>query len=391
MYPWPSVDMEALRNHRFGTVADLMARLGVDHLVLTGADHIRYVSDFRALLANEPDWFVVVVGADGASDALVPYTDEVHERPDPGLRRLTSIGPLLSWSAALGSPATWVRHVAALIRRRGARRVGYDTLDARLLADLRAELTEVTFTSIGEELHLLRQVKHPLEVELIEAACRVNADAMEAALAVAAVGATDHDLLAAAMHHQQAAGVELVTHSVCNVRKGSGDWFASGARLRAGDAFFFDIGCHGVGGYGSDAARTGFVGEPHPIVLSAFRHLLTAHELAQSLVRPGVRASTVQTQVNDYLTGHGLGTTPYAVGHGVGLRICELPTIYHADLMDRDVTFENGHVIAVEPETSVEVDGQLVVMKVEDDFVIENGTLRTLTTPSSLDELIRDG
>lgn len=388
MYVWPVVDGDALRSHRFEVTKGLMANRSVDQLLLTGADHIRYATDFRSHLTNEPDWFVMIVDSEGQSDVFVPYVDEVISAPDPLLPGLAAMHPLSSWSPALGSPRYWVTQIAAELRRRGAHHVGYDTVDYRLLSDLERELPGVRFTSLGEDLYLARQLKHPIEVELIEAACRVNTGALEKALSIAAAGQTDHDILATAMHYQQAAGVENVTHSVCNLRRGSGDWFASGARLRDGDAFFFDIGCYGLGGYASDAARTGFIGEPRPEVLRAFQHLIAAHDLAQSLVRPGVRPSEVQRAVNSYLTGHSLGSTPYAVGHGIGLRICELPNINDSSRMDRDLVFESGHVIALEPETSVEVDGQLVVVKIEDNFVLEGSTLRALTIAPTVEQLI---
>ena len=77
-----------------------------------------------------------------------------------------------------------------------------------------------------------------------------------------------------------------------------------------------------------------------------------AHQIAQETAQPGTKASAIAEAVNAYLTGHQLGHTPYAVGHGIGLRICELPTIYNPRLMDRDTILQAGHVIALEPETS---------------------------------------
>jgi len=379
MYAWPEVDTPALRAHRVARTAEVMAAHRVDHLLLVGADHIRYATDFRAHLTNEPDWFVVVVDAAAETDVWVPYVDESIDDPDPALPHLRRMHPLPSWSPATGNPVRWIESITEGLRRRGVRRVGHDTIDSTLLEGLRANLPHVEFVPLSVELHRMRLVKHPIEIELLEAASRVNAGGLEAALAAGQVGATDHDVLAAAMRYQQAAGVEFVTHSVCNLRKGSGDWFAYGARFREGDPFFLDIGCYGAGGYASDAARTGFVGEPHPLVAKAFAHLEAAHQLAQELAVPGARASAIQAGVNDYLTGHGLGHTPYAVGHGVGLRICELPTLHRPDRMDADVLLEVGHVIALEPETSVEVDGKLVVLKVEDNFVVEANGVRQLT------------
>jgi Xaa-Pro aminopeptidase len=120
---------------------------------------------------------------------------------------------------------------------------------------------------------------------------------------------------------------------------------------------------YGLGGYGSDAARTGFVGEPAPTVRRAHDTLLEAHELAQSLIRPGVRASTVQSEVEQFLAGCGLRGTPYGIGHGVGLRICELPTIFVPRYQDEDAVFTEGEVIALEPEVTLVEEDHETVMK----------------------------
>jgi Xaa-Pro aminopeptidase len=391
MFAWPEVDRAALRAHRHGRVRGLMDERGLDQLLLTGPDQIRYATDYRAQIISEAyDWFAVVVDAAGEADVFGPSVGETVLAPLPDeLPHVRAEHPLPSWSPAIGHPEFWVRSVAGELSRRGARRVGYEGLDPFLLDGLRAALPQVAFEGIGLDLFLLRQVKHPIEVELIEAAARVNAGAMQAALDVAAVGMTDHDLLATANAFAQSAGAEFLSHAVCNLRKGSGDWFAHGARIKPGDAFFFDIGCYGRGGYASDAARTGFVGEPPAAVARAYEVLLEAYDAVVAAARPGVRASELVATVNGHLRGHGLGETPYAIGHGVGLRGCELPTLHRPELVDRDPALVEGMTIALEPETSVEVDGRVIVIKVEDNFVVEANGLRRLTEPVALEQVVR--
>lgn len=380
MHAWPKVDPAELRRERWGKTAELMAGLGLDHLLLTSFDAIRYATDYRTLIIAEGfDWFAAVVGAEGDCEVLVPWVDEVLPDPDPALPWVRALHPLPSWTPALPHRGFWVRALAGVLRTRGARRIGVDMLDAALLEGLRGELPEASFTSIATELYDLRLRKDAAEIELLAAASAVNSRAAEAALQAARPGVLDHDVLAAAMASLQRAGVEYLSHSLCNVRRGSGTWFAVGNELREGEAFFFDIGCYGAGGYASDMARVGFVGEPPGAVREAHRRLLEAHRIGEEVARPGVRASEIQGAVNGYLERHGMPITPYSVGHGIGLRACELPTIHRADRMDRDQRLAEGMVIALEPETAVEVDGRLVVLKVEDDYVVEADGLRRLT------------
>ncbi|UOQ59147.1 M24 family metallopeptidase [Leucobacter rhizosphaerae] len=389
LYRWPATDATELHRARFARVEETMRAQRVDALLLVGPDHIRYATDFRAHLTNESEWFAALVWRDGTAQVFLPYIDETITAPYPELPWVTEVIPVASWSAATANPKTWVRAVGGAIAAGGSRlRIGVDSVDHGLLSGLAEHTSGVEFVAVGTELHRIRREKHPIEVTLLDAVSRVNAGAMEAALAAARVGGTDHDVLAAAMAFQQAAGVEFVTHSVCNLRNGTGDWFAGGRRFAEGDPFFFDIGCYGPGGYASDAGRTGFVGEPREEHLEAYEHLRTAHRIAQELAVPGARASTLLAACNEYLEGHGLGRTPYAIGHGVGLRICELPTLFSPGLMDEDVTLIEGEVIALEPETTVVVDGIETVLKIEDNFVVEAHGLRQLTVVPGADEFV---
>jgi Xaa-Pro aminopeptidase len=47
--------------------------------------------------------------------------------------------------------------------------------------------------------------------------------------------------------------------------------------------------------------------------------------------------------------------------------------------MDRDQALEEGMVIALEPETAMEIAGQVLVLKVEDNYLVQQNGLRHLT------------
>lgn len=382
MYEWPTVDWTSLRQGRRARVADVMRALQVDHLLLTGHDNIRYASDYRSMLVCESfDWYAALVDAAGQTVVFVPYVAEDIESPQPAMPWITRFVAVPSWVPSVTQHAIWLRLLARELTRAGARRVGLDFLPAQFADGLRKELPAVELVAVGETLYEAREVKLPEELTLLDAACRVNALAVSTALARVTEGMTDFDVLAMAMESLQRSGVEFLTHSVCVTRDTvfSGNWFAKGRRLWAGDAFFFDVGCYGVGGYGSDMARTGFVGEPPAAVRRAYRALLEAYAAGQAMARPGVRASEVDRTINEALRKQGVPDTPYSMGHGVGLRICELPIIYRPAMMTRDRVLEEGMVISLEPETGVEIDGVPVGLKLEDNFVVERTGLRRLT------------
>lgn len=383
MHPWPEIDEAALRPSRRERIGELMSVADLDHLLVTSFDNIRFTTGYRTLIIAEAfDWFAAIVDRDGEAEVFVPWVDERRDEPDPELPWIRSVHPLPSWAPALPHLGFWVRSLSEALHRRGARRVGVELLYADLLDGLRAELPSAAWIPVTTELHDLRLRKEPLELELLAAASFVNSRAADAAIDGVRAGMLDHDVLAIAMASLQRSGVEYLSHSVCNVRRGTGTWFAVGNEIREGEAFFFDIGCYGRGGYASDMARTAFVGEPAAAVRAAYRMLLEALRIGEETARPGRRASDVHEAMNAHLARQGLPITPYSMGHGVGLRACELPTIYRADRMDRDQVLSEGMVIAIEPETGVEVDGRFVLLKVEDDYVVERDGVRRLTDAS---------
>lgn len=377
---WPAVDHEVLGAQRWGRVAEWMRTERLDHLVLSSGDAIRYVCDVRTRLTPESDdWYALVVDAEGASELFVPWSDATIDDPYPG-SGIQTIRPAPAWAPAALHPRSWARGLAESLERGGRPcRIGVEGISGEVLGALGELLPQAELVPVQAALLALRREKLQDEVVLLEAASRFNSRAVTAALDAGRAGVRDYDFLAAAVAQQFGDGIEFFSHAVCNVRKPSGDWYPYGAELVEGDAFMFDIGCYGVGGYASDIARVGFVGEPHPSVARAYAELLSALRLGEDLAKPGVLTSELDAAINGYLARQGLPTTPYAMGHGLGLRLCESPTIFRPGRLDDDARLRVGDVIALEPETTVELDGKRITLKVEDNYAVEADGLRRLS------------
>jgi len=379
MYDWSNVDVNRLRDDRRRAIKELMTQNGLSHLLLTGFDHIRYATDYRTqIIAEAFDWFAAVVDIDGNAEIFTPWIDRTHDDPIEDLPWVKKIHAIPCSAPIVGHPETWTRGLLGSLT--GAKKVGVELIDPGVLRQLEASLPTTEFTPIGRELYDVRIRKTPEEIRLLEDASIVNSLGAEAGFKAAEPGATDHDILAAVMGTLQASGPEFLSHSLCNHRRGNGGWFAEGTVLAEGDPYFFDIGVYGKHGYASDIARTGFVGgDTRTEIKKVYAKLLKAHEVGAELAKPGVRASQIDDAVNDYLRSEGLPTTPYSMGHGVGLRACELPTIYRGHIMDRDQVLVENSVISLEPETGLEVDGEFMLLKVEDNYVVERDGLRRLS------------
>jgi Xaa-Pro dipeptidase len=381
VYEWPAVDWDALRADRTLRLRELMSEQRLDHVLLMAFDNIRFATDYRVMtIVENYDWFTALFDSSGQSTIFVPFVDERVTHPVEELPDLIAWLPTPSWSSATMHVEIYVQQLVRELSRSGARRVGYDIVPYEVIAQLETQLPDVTFAPIAVALFVLRAEKHPIEVELLDASSRVAASAAEAALASVQAGMRDYDVMAVAMESMQRQGAEYLTHSVCNVRLPKGEWFPRGQILEAGDAFFFDIGCHGHGGYASDICRMAFVGDPRDEIVHAWNILLDAYRAGQALARPGVRVSEIHEATNDVLRKNGLPHTPYAVGHGIGLCACEWPTINRRQMITADPALVAGAAIALEPETYIEIGGRPVVLKVEDNFIVEANGLRTLST-----------
>ncbi|MCW2760381.1 MAG: peptidase [Marmoricola sp.] len=366
-------------------VRDLCTRLSVDHLILGTADNIRYATDYRSLIIHETaDHMLGIVDADGSAQILGPHVRQVELAPDPRLPHVQSVRPIAGWTPMHAAITATVDAVSAELGRASARSVGYDVLNSSVLDGLRARHPEIEFRCVSDDFFDLRRVKLPQELGLMERAAAANLAALQAGFDAARPGMTDREVLAVAVGAQQRGEAELITHFTCNVQSGY-DWFAGGRSLEAGEPIFIDQVFYGQGGYTSDLTRTAFVGEPAAPVLDAYRRLVEVNQAVCEAARPGVRCSQLDELLDRLLAKADLAPSPYALGHGIGLRVMEPPSVFATG---GDWTLRAGEVIALEPETSVEHGGRSLALKVEDCYLVEEGGLRPLTTPASAEPFV---
>ena len=120
-------------------------------------------------------------------------------------------------------------------------------------------------------------------------------------------------------------------------------------RLLAGDSVVLDFG--GVyDGYCVDLTRTVQLSPATDAFLRTFAAVRAAHSAAIAAIRPGLKASLVDTAAREVLTAHGLGDAfVHGTGHGLGLEVHEEPRITRPGSVAMDETLEPGMVFTVEP------------------------------------------
>lgn len=383
MFDWPHIDQEAFVAKRRALFADFMRRESIDHAMLFGFDNIRWATDIRTNYTHDSntDWFCAIVEHTGEVTLITNDGGSPEERPVQGMpwlkRRIA--GP--SWQSHWAHPTPFVRVAVEALRSLGAKRVGVEGLHFEIMDSLRQQLPEIDFVPILRPLLQLRKIKLPEEITLIAAACEAASVAMSAGINGVREGMRDTDVIRLTVDAVYQCGAEQLSHAVIVAQSSpsKAGWFARGQRLWKGQTFFMDMGCYGVGGYCSDFCRVGFVGEPHRLVRKAYTDLAEILDSTAAELRPGIRCSTITQTINDALKKKGLPETPYAMGHGIGARLIEYPSIFTPELMEYDDALEEGMVICIEPSTQVEIDGVVVGLKDENQFVVEANGLRKLT------------
>lgn len=382
-------EVAAVARERNDAARALMADLGVDHLLLGKPDNIRYVSDVRTLLINETaDWTLALFDSDGTTDIFAPWVREVVEAPYPDLPRVRSLRPTPGWVPIMAEPAYLVSALMKAFRDSHAHVIGYDAVHPELISALRHELPDREFRYVGHDLFRQRSIKTAGEIRLMEHAHLANLAALSAAWSVAEPGATDYELLAESLKRMQLDGAEMITHFTCNVNSDFAIWHPTGKKIAPGQAVFIDQVYYGAGGYASDISRTVFVGQPHAEVVEAYGRLIKARQVVEDAARPGVKVAELDALLNRELQGHGLTPSPYALGHGIGLRVCEPPALSGPGMVGEDVVLRAGQTIALEPETTFTHRGVEIPLKIEDCFVVEDDGLRGLGPLATVEESI---
>ncbi len=246
---------------------------------------------------------------------------------------------------------------------------GLDLLPATLDRRMRERFPRLDVQDAGDTVAALRQVKEPLELDLLRGAARC-ADAGQAAarMALDQPGARERDLAAAGMAAAIRGGADFIRY----FRVHSGHWSASGSRwppamdreIGAGELVVTDIiGAHH--GYQFDVNRTFGT----PCLAAASREIAELVEEATlravDACRPGDTVDGVARAASAVFTGSRHAAHAGAsMGHGIGLETVELPYVRAGDR----TVLRPGMVLCIEPTLSVPGQGgaaieQMVIIR----------------------------
>jgi Xaa-Pro aminopeptidase len=352
---WPDFPLDEYRR-RYARLAALMDRQGLDVLVLTQEEPVRYLSGYNSVIWAVGRWLptIFIAPQDPRSAVLIASAF------DAGCAAGTSwAGKVDTYQNAAELPAKVAGHLAAI--GAGPGRVGFELGHGSVMGLAKVFADQVVACGGPEPadasrlLSALRMLKSPAEIERIRRSVGAATAGYRAGLEAAKAGMTEKELVAIIGSAMYANGTTAGTKPLfvnCvsgRTRYPLVDSPASDNVLADGDIVFVDGG-GASDGYVSDILRLIGIGEIRPedrryadVAASATGAMIEA-------VRPGVRVSQLLGAAVAHVADAGLTEAVGAVaGHGIGLELWERPLITQHDDPDDDVAVRAGMVLCLEP------------------------------------------
>ncbi|MEQ9490738.1 MAG: aminopeptidase P family protein [Alphaproteobacteria bacterium] len=343
--PLPFSDAEYTR--RLTALRDIMAARDIPAVVLTSMHNIAYYSGFLYCSFGRPFGCVVTPETCTTVSANI-------DAGQPWRRSIADNVTYTDWRRN-----NFWRAVSGLVG--SASRLGIEgdhlTLAARdALADILGvrELVDIAPAAMAG-----RMVKSAEEIALIRDGARIADIGGEAIRAAIREGAREIDV---AMAGRDAMELEIAKAHPDSELRDTWVWFQSGLNtdgahnpvttraLRKGDILSLNA-FPMISGYYTALERTLFLGEPDAVSLKLWQANVAAHELGQSLIKPGMACSSICDEINRFLAdegllqyrsfgyGHSFGVLSHYYGREAGLELRE----------DIDTVLESGMVVSMEP------------------------------------------
>jgi len=351
---------------RVARLREEMGRQGVDALLLTQQQNVRYVSGMYEVGWAVPAYFyVAVLPRDGDKPAalFVPEGDQVQSRASwietvvrwdfPVGFYTGEVGAHLVESLAMWLGAQGLQHGRIATELGSHFRLG---LSIECFDGLRHALPGVQWCDCGAVIWPVRSIKSPAEIHRLREACRISCLGVRSGFEAIHVGASEREIagiMAARMHAEGSSEVRFLSLYAGPDRA---MWADSVPRremiLQPGSLVQFDGGCT-YDGYFCDFKRMASLGQPSPEQQRYYDLARASHEAALSAMLPGVPTSEVYQASQRVLQAAGLADFVAwckemgwsSIGHSVGLDIHEMPGIS----IDNHEPLRPNMVVAVEP------------------------------------------
>jgi Xaa-Pro aminopeptidase len=366
-----------LYSQRAETVRRTLAETGLDALIVTHPPNLRYLSGFdgsmgillvaptRAVLIVDGRYITAARERAGSSQELQWIQVELASRSLE--ERL--IEAILEWQAvAIGVEAAAMT-LSRFERLRGLLDAGHGTA--------RKPVRLIPTERIVERARL---IKDAFEVGTLRKAAGLLSEVAARALEIVTPGRAELEIAADVDSFLRQAGFSKPAFETI-VASGPNSALPHARpgprRLGPGDSVVLDFG--GVyDGYCVDLTRTVQLPPASDAFSNTFAAVRAAHDAAIASIRPGIKASLVDSAARDVLAARGLGEAfVHGTGHGLGLEVHEEPRVTRPGSPILDEVLQPGMVFTVEP--GAYLPGRHGV-RIENDVVVTSEGCEVLTS-----------
>jgi Xaa-Pro aminopeptidase len=357
---------------------DVLHRLGLDALLVTGATNRRFLSGWSAgdHAPDRPSGVMLVTKSERilfTSPTNLPWAaaevrETVETRP---------------WELS------WQDTLAGAVHAMSACRLGYE--DELTPVASHRRLTEVLgpgveLIGVGDLLDAERRIKQPHEVAAIRAALAMTDEAFVRAADHLHQGISERGL--ASFIDQQfrdlgSEGNAFDTIVAAGPNAARPHHTPSDRPIDVGEPIIIDMGAR-VDGYCGDLTRTLWVGQPGEQLGTMYRLVADAQRAAFNAITGGAEARAVDQAARDVFAAAGMDKyVVHSVGHAIGLRIHEHPFLSQASTE----TLAPGNIVTVEPGLYIPEWGGVRIEDVV--LVTPDGNENLTSAPKLLGEGIR--
>lgn len=333
----------------------LMEEEGLDALLLTQMENVRYltgylsllwISKFRPLLALVPrdpalDPTLILPGQEygNAKTSWIENVAFYKDQDDP-------IGTVVNVLKKTGLQGLKVGIEQGYGSRLGMAQVQWEHLKQSFAG---------TFVDSAPLIRRLRAIKSPCEIAMLRRAGEISCIGVEAGWRTLHVGMTEKELAAVMISTMIQEGAEPMKTFLC-VTSGPQRYQIvncppSDYQLKRGDLVMIDGGA-AYNGYVTDFIRQACLGQPTTQQQEWFDLAKTANDTAIATIRPGVRCEEVYEAAHHVFREAGLGDYGVIniIGHSCGTEVHELPYVGERGRVETsDTVIEEGMVFCIEP------------------------------------------
>lgn len=207
---------------------------------------------------------------------------------------------------------------------------GWAVLPLPVWMGLKDNLPDTEFIKADDIMHKMRPVKSSAEIECIKAAFRISEKALKTVLDIMKPGMTELELVGKAQEVMYSEGAEYEGHPVYVLSAHNTAHAISRPTSRVineGDIVQLNIGAR-VNGYSSSVGRPVCMGRMSEQIRELVEFGLEAHKYSFDMIKPGIPASLVATDYEEWVKSKGYGEyLLYGPFHGLGIIEVEPPWI----------------------------------------------------------------